>query len=128
MRVSDPIVERRGTALEEVLDEMASLDRLRRLAAGLRSDEIAGGTGCAVEFLRWSIAGRPGARDYVGKETASTISPLPKDASERSPGWRRCLPGRGPAFKRLRSPVWRSSRLRALQQDLEVGSRRAMRL
>ena len=45
------IAERRGKALEEVLEEMASLDRLRRLVAGLRSEEMSGSTGRVAEFL-----------------------------------------------------------------------------
>lgn len=47
----DHIAERRGKALDEVLEEMASLDRLRRLVAILRAEEISGSTGRVAEFL-----------------------------------------------------------------------------
>lgn len=47
----DYIAERRGKALDEVLEEMASLDRLRRLVANLRGEEISGSTGRVAEFL-----------------------------------------------------------------------------
>lgn len=50
------IAERRGKALEEVLEEMASLDRLRRLVANLRSNEMSVSTGRVAEFL--GLAGR----------------------------------------------------------------------
>jgi len=48
----DHIAERRGKALDEVLEEMASLDRLRRLVANLRGEEMAESTGRVAEFLR----------------------------------------------------------------------------
>lgn len=51
------IAERRGKALEEVLEEMASLDRLRRLVTNLRSEEMSGSTGRVAEFLGWPSAG-----------------------------------------------------------------------
>lgn len=47
----DHIAERRGKALDEVLEEMASLDRLRRLVAILRAEEISGSAGRVAEFL-----------------------------------------------------------------------------
>jgi len=47
----DHIAERRGKAPDEVLEEMASLDRLRRLVANLRSEELSGSTGRVTEFL-----------------------------------------------------------------------------
>jgi len=47
----DHIAERRGKALDEVLEEMASLDRLRRLVANLRGEEMSGSTGRVAEFL-----------------------------------------------------------------------------
>lgn len=47
----DHIAERRGKALDEVLEEMAGLDRLRRLVANLRGEEISGSTGRVAEFL-----------------------------------------------------------------------------
>lgn len=50
------IAERRGKALEEVLEEMASLDRLRRLVANLRSNEMSVSTGRVAEFM--GLAGR----------------------------------------------------------------------
>jgi hypothetical protein len=45
------VAERRGKALEEVLEEMASLDRLKRLVAGLHGEEMSGSTGRVAEFL-----------------------------------------------------------------------------
>lgn len=47
----DHIAERRGKALDEVLEEMASLDRLRRLVANLRGEEMSGSTRRVTEFL-----------------------------------------------------------------------------
>lgn len=47
----DHIAERRGKALDEVLEEMASLDRLRRLVANLRGEQMSGSTGRVTEFL-----------------------------------------------------------------------------
>jgi len=47
----DHIAERCGKALDEVLEEMASLDRLRRLVWNLRSEELSGSTGRVAEFL-----------------------------------------------------------------------------
>lgn len=47
----DHIAERRGEALEEILEEMAALDRLRRLVAGLRDEHTSGSTGRVAEFL-----------------------------------------------------------------------------
>ena len=45
------IAERRGKALDEVLEEMASLDRLRRLVEGLRGQALSGSSTRVVEFL-----------------------------------------------------------------------------
>ena len=45
------IAERRGKALEEVLEEMAALDRLRRLVAALRSEDMAASSGRVTAFL-----------------------------------------------------------------------------
>jgi len=47
----DHIAERRGKALDEVLEEMASLDRLRRLVANLRAENLAERAGRVAEFL-----------------------------------------------------------------------------
>ncbi|WP_414899737.1 hypothetical protein ACMT1E_08865 [Sphingomonas flavalba] len=47
----DHIAERRGKALDEVLEEMASLDRLRRLVANLRAEKMSESTGRIGEFL-----------------------------------------------------------------------------
>jgi len=47
----DHIAERRGKALDEVLEEMAALDRLRRLVLGLRSAGMAESTGRVAGFL-----------------------------------------------------------------------------
>jgi hypothetical protein len=47
----DHIAERRGKALDEVLEELASLDRLRRLVANLRGEEISASTSRVAEFM-----------------------------------------------------------------------------
>jgi len=47
----DHITERRGKALDEVLEEMASLDRLRRLVANLRAEKMSESAGRVAEFL-----------------------------------------------------------------------------
>lgn len=47
----DHIAERRGKALDEVLEEMASLDRLKRLVANLREGELSVSSGRVAEFL-----------------------------------------------------------------------------
>lgn len=47
----DHIAECRGKALDEVLEEVAALDRLRRLVAGLRGEEMAGSASRVAEFL-----------------------------------------------------------------------------
>lgn len=65
------IAERRGKALDEVLEEMASLDRLRRLVANLRSEEISGSTGRVVGFLELAerrLASREAALSADGLE------------------------------------------------------------
>ncbi|WP_231639110.1 hypothetical protein [Sphingomonas profundi] len=48
---NDHIAERRGKALDEVLDEVAALDRLKRLVAGLRGEDMAGSAGRVAELL-----------------------------------------------------------------------------
>ncbi|WP_231639105.1 hypothetical protein [Sphingomonas profundi] len=58
----DHIAERRGKALDEVLEEMASLDRLRRLVANLRDEEMSGSTGRVTEFLGLAER-RPASRE-----------------------------------------------------------------
>lgn len=45
------IAERRVKALDEVLEELAALDRLRRLVAGLRSEEMVDSTDRVEGFL-----------------------------------------------------------------------------
>ncbi len=65
------IAERRGKALDEVLEEMASLDRLRRLVANLRGEEISGSTGRVVGFLELAerrLASREAALSADGLE------------------------------------------------------------
>jgi len=67
----DHIAERRGKALEEVLEEMASLDRLRRLVANLRAEEMSGSTGRVAEFLALAerrLASRDAALSADGLE------------------------------------------------------------
>lgn len=49
---SNHIIERRAKVLEEVLEEIASLDRLRLLVAGLRGEEMSGSISRVNEFLR----------------------------------------------------------------------------
>lgn len=48
------IIERRGAALETVLKEVAALDRLRRLVAGLQGERISEGAGRIAEFLAFA--------------------------------------------------------------------------
>lgn len=48
---SDHIAERRGKALEEVLEELATLERLRRLVADQRAEKLAESAGRVAEFL-----------------------------------------------------------------------------
>ena len=60
-----------GKALDEVLEEMASLDRLRRLVTNLRSEELSGSTGRVTEFLGLAerrLASRAAARSADGLE------------------------------------------------------------
>jgi hypothetical protein len=67
----DHIAERRSKALEEVLEEMASLDRLRRLVANLRSEAMSGSTGRVAEFLELAerrLASREAALSADGLE------------------------------------------------------------
>lgn len=45
------VSERREKALDEVFEEIASMDRLRRLVANLSSEEISVGTGRVAEFV-----------------------------------------------------------------------------
>lgn len=67
----DHIAERRGKALDEVLEEMASLDRLRRLVANLRGEEMSVSTGRVAEFLALAerrLASREAALSADGLE------------------------------------------------------------
>lgn len=48
---SDHIVERRGKALDEILEELAGLGRLRRLVAGLRGEEMTAGSRRVAAFM-----------------------------------------------------------------------------
>jgi hypothetical protein len=67
----DHIAERRGKALDEVLDEMASLDRLRRLVANLRAEGMSGSTSRVAEFLSLAerrLASREAALSAEGLE------------------------------------------------------------
>lgn len=67
----DHIAERRGKALEEVLEEMASLDRLRRLVANLRGEDMSESTGRVAEFLALAerrLASREAALSADGLE------------------------------------------------------------
>lgn len=47
----DYIAERRGKALDEVLEELATLDRLRRLVTNLRAENLAESAGRVSQFL-----------------------------------------------------------------------------
>ncbi|MFD2577934.1 hypothetical protein ACFSTD_03440 [Novosphingobium colocasiae] len=67
----DHIAERRGKALDEVLEEMAALDRLRRLVTNLRGEEMSGRTGRVAEFLSLAerrLASREAALSADGLE------------------------------------------------------------
>ncbi len=67
----DHIAERRGKALDEVLEEMASLDRLRRLVANLRGEEMPESTGRVTKFLELAerrLASREAALSTDGLE------------------------------------------------------------
>ena len=67
----DHIAERRGKALDEVLEEMASLDRLRRLVANLRVEKMSGSTGRVASFLELAerrLAAREAALSADGLE------------------------------------------------------------
>ena len=67
----DHIAERRGKALDEVLEEMASLDRLRRLVANLRAENMAERAGRVAEFLAMAerrLASREAALSADGLE------------------------------------------------------------
>lgn len=46
------IVERRDKALDELLEEIASLNRLRQLVTGLRGEEMSGNANRVAEFLK----------------------------------------------------------------------------
>jgi hypothetical protein len=56
------VMERRGAALDEVLEELAALDRLRRLVEGLRRERTSDGAGRVEEFLAFA-EGRLAARE-----------------------------------------------------------------
>ena len=67
----DHIAERRGKALDEVLEELAALDRLRRLVANLRGEEMSANAGRVVEFLALAerrLASREAALSADGLE------------------------------------------------------------
>lgn len=66
------VMERRGSALDEVLEELAALDRLRRLVEGLRGEHALDGSGRIKEFLAFAEV-RLGAR-----ETALSAAGLDK--------------------------------------------------
>ncbi len=66
------VEERRGAALDKVLEELAALDRLRRLVAGLRAEHSAGAPGKLQEFLAFAerrLASREGALSAEGLGT-----------------------------------------------------------
>lgn len=65
------IAERRGKALDEVLEEMASLDRLRRLVANLRVEKMSGSASRVANFLALAerrLAAREAALSADGLE------------------------------------------------------------
>lgn len=67
----DHIAERRGKALDEVLEELAALDRLRRLVANLRGEEMSASNGRVAEFLTLAerrLASREAALSADGLE------------------------------------------------------------
>lgn len=67
----DHIAERRGKALDEVLEELATLDRLRRLVANLRAENLTESAGRVAEFLELAerqLASREAALSADGLE------------------------------------------------------------
>lgn len=67
----DHIAERRGKALDDVLEELAALDRLRRLVVNLRMEDMSGSTGRVAEFLDLAqrrLASREAALSAAGLE------------------------------------------------------------
>ncbi len=67
----DHIAERRGKALDEVLEEVATLDRMRRLVANLRGEKMSGHSGRVTEFLGLAerrLASREAALSAEGLE------------------------------------------------------------
>lgn len=65
------IAERRGKALDEVLEEIASLDRLRRLVGNLRGQEMTASVDRVAEFLALAerrLAARAAALSAEGLE------------------------------------------------------------
>jgi hypothetical protein len=83
----DHIAERRGQALEEVLEEMAALDRLRRLIANLRGEEMSGSTGRVAKFLGMAerrLASREAALSADGLEQRFEKSKLFGDDDDQA--------------------------------------------
>ncbi|ENY82845.1 hypothetical protein EBMC1_02045 [Sphingopyxis sp. MC1] len=67
----DHIAERRGKALDEVLEELAALDRLRRLVENLRAENLAERAGRVSQFLALAerrLASREAALSADGLE------------------------------------------------------------
>jgi len=67
----DHIAERRGRALDEVLEEMAALDRLRRMVGNLRGEEMSESAGRVAAFLALAerrLASREAALSADGLE------------------------------------------------------------
>ena len=56
------VIERRGAVLDHVLEELAALDRLRRLVEGLCGERMSDGAGRVAEFLAFA-EGRLAARE-----------------------------------------------------------------
>lgn len=65
------VIERRNKALDDVLEEIASLDRLRKLVANLSSKEMSEATGRVAEFMgltKRRLASREAALSAEGLE------------------------------------------------------------
>src|SRR5690606_20583948 len=87
------IAERRTTALDEVLDDLAKVERLRNLMAGLAALEGDGSSPRVSKFLAWSqkeLARREAAFSRQGLEDRfanERIFGEDDDHSFKSPYW-----------------------------------------
>src|SRR3546814_16550323 len=105
------VEERRGAALDKILEELAALDRLRRLVAGLRAEYGAAAPGRLRGFLAFAerrlasreaalsegaLGPRVAAKVLFGPAAATDFRPLPysypHNATPMEPEYRRCGP------------------------------------